>query len=178
MYNETLRLVAQLPQRRPTPALPGRLEQLFRQLAVGDGPVQELEDEIWHLWMQHPHRAASRALDRAADDIAGQRFDLAETRLHRLRRACPDFPEAWNKSATLYYVLERDEDSVQAIHRTLELEPRHFGALSALGEICLGCGDRDAAMLAFQAALRINPHLESARASLEALLQPSARNLH
>ncbi len=178
MFSETLRLVAHLPQRRPVPSLPGRLDQLFRHLAVGDCSVQALEDEIWHLWMQHPHRAASRALDRAADDIAGQRFDLAETRLHYLLRACPDFPEAWNKSATLYYLMERDEESVQAIHRTLELEPRHFGALSALGEICMGQGDRDAALLAFSAALRINPHLDGARASVERLLEDGTGSVH
>ncbi len=178
MYSETLRLVAHLPQRRPAHVLPGRLEQLFRHLAAGDAPGPDVEDEIWHLWMQHPHRAASLALDRAADDIAGQRFDLAETRLHHLLRACPDFPEAWNKSATLYYLMERDEESVQAIHRTLELEPRHFGALSALGEICMGRGDRDAALMAFSAALRINPHLESARASVEQLLRDGTSGVH
>lgn len=175
MYSETLSLVAHLPQRRPAPGLPGRLEQLFRHLAAG---ARDVEDEIWHLWMQHPHHAASRVLDRAADDIAAQRFDLAETRLHRLLRACPDFPEAWNKSATLYYVMERDHESVQAIHRTLELEPRHFGALSALGEICMGLGDRDAALLAFTAALRINPHLDSARASVAQLLEAGLDMAH
>jgi len=178
MYSETLRLVAHLPQRRPMASLPARLEQLFRRLAAGDAAAHELEDEIWHLWMQHPHRAASRALDLAADDIAGQRFDLAETRLHYLVRACPDFPEAWNKSATLYYLMERDEESVQAIHRTLELEPRHFGALSALGEICMGLGDRDAALLTFSTALRINPHLDSARASMEQLLEGGSGSVH
>jgi len=178
MYSETLRLVAHLPQRRPAATLPGRLEQLFRHLAAGDVLATDLEDEIWHLWMQHPHRAASQALDRAADDIAGQRFDLAETRLHYLLRACPDFPEAWNKSATLYYLMERDEESVQAIHRTLELEPRHFGALSALGEICMGRGDRDAALMAFSAALRINPHLDSARSSVAQLLGGGTDSVH
>ena len=178
MYSETLKLVAHLPQRRPAATLPMRLEQLFRHLAVGGHAVPALEDEIWHLWMQHPHRAASLALDRAADDIAGQRFDLAETRLHYLLRACPDFPEAWNKSATLYYLMERDEESVQAIHRTLELEPRHFGALSALGEICMGQGDRDAALLALITALRINPHLESARASVEQLRSAGTDSVH
>ncbi|MCC7548459.1 MAG: hypothetical protein IT532_11900 [Burkholderiales bacterium] len=178
MYSETLRLVAHLPQRRPAPTLPGRLHQLFRHLALEHAAANALEDEIWHLWMQHPHHAASRALDRAATDIAGQRFDLAETRLHYLLRACPDFPEAWNKSATLYYLMERDDESVLAIHRTLELEPRHFGALCALGEICIGGGDRDAALLAFSAALRINPHLDSARISVAHLLAGGKDSVH
>ncbi len=171
MYDATLSLVARLQERRPASMLPARLDQLFRWLGTSvpeqEGPVQEVEDEIWRLWMHHPHRRAAQALDRAASDIAGQRFDLAETRLEHLLRACPDFPEAWNKRATLYYLQERDEESVRAIRHTLELEPRHFGALCGLGEICLSRGDREAALFVFQAALRVNPHLEGARTTIE-----------
>jgi tetratricopeptide (TPR) repeat protein len=173
MYSETLKLVAHLSERRPAAGLPDRLHQLFRRLSAADAST-EVEDEIWYLWMQHPHRAASRALDRAADDIAGQRFDLAETRLHALCRACPAFSEAWHKTATLYYLLERDDESVAAIHRTLELEPRHFGALCALGEICMGRADPEAARMAFLAALRLNPHLHGARDTMTRLLADSA----
>ena len=126
----------------------------------------------------HPHRRAARALDRAASDIAAQRFDLAETRLQQLVRACPDFPEAWNKRATLYYMQERDEESVRDIHRTLVLEPRHFGALCGLGEICLSRGDFEAALFVFQAALRVNPHLDSARVKVEQLLPQRPGSVH
>jgi tetratricopeptide (TPR) repeat protein len=172
MYAETLKLVAHLAERRPAPVLPSRLDQLFRRLALPDCQADELEEEIWQLWMHHPHRRAALALDRAASDIAAQRFDLAETRLERLVRVCPDFPEAWNKRATLYYLQERDAESVRDIHRTLELEPRHFGALCGLGEICLGQGDVEAALFVFHAALRVNPHHDGARNTLEHLMRP------
>jgi tetratricopeptide (TPR) repeat protein len=178
MYAETLKLVAQLPARRPAAVLPHRLDQLFRHLALPDCESQGVEDEIWQLWMHHPHWRAAVALDRAASDIAAQRFDLAETRLERLLRACPDFPEAWNKRATLYYMLERDEESVRDIHRTLELEPRHFGALCGLAEILASHGERDAALFVFQAALRVNPHLDSARTSVEQLLVRDEGGVH
>jgi tetratricopeptide (TPR) repeat protein len=170
MYASTLKLVAQLPERRPAAMLPARLDQLFRCLAAPGCAAHDVEEAIWQLWMHHPHRRAAAALDRAATDIAGQRFDLAETRLARLVRACPDFPEAWNKRATLYYLLERDEESVRDLHRTLELEPRHFGALCGLAEIFASHGEREAAVFVFHAALRVNPHLDSARVSLEQLL--------
>jgi tetratricopeptide (TPR) repeat protein len=178
MYAETLKLVARLPERRPAPVLPARLDQLFRHLALPECDAQDVEEAIWQLWMHHPHRRAALALDRAASDIAAQRFDLAETRLQRLLRACPDFPEAWNKRATLYYLLERDEESVRDIHRTLELEPRHFGALCGLAEICASHGEREDALFVFQAALRVNPHLGSARTSVEQLLSEGAGGVH
>jgi tetratricopeptide (TPR) repeat protein len=170
MYAQTLKLVADLSHRQPAPALPSKLEQLFKHLAVGEGDAQDLEEQIWRLWMHYPHGEAARILDQACNDIAAQRYDIAETRLYRLLRACPDYAEAWNKRATLYYLQQRDEESVRAIHRTLELEPRHFGALCGLGEILLSEGEREDALFVFQAALRLHPHLEGARSAVEQIL--------
>ncbi len=161
MDHETLHLICGLGNRSPAPSLPGRLEQLFRALAAPWDDASAIEDMIWALWMYHPHRAAAQALERATADIAARRYDIAETRLALLLRSRPDFPEAWNKRATLYYLQERDEECLTDIRRTLELEPRHFGALCGFGEICLGRGDEEAALLAFRAALRLNPHLKS-----------------
>jgi tetratricopeptide (TPR) repeat protein len=163
MYSEALKLVSTLAVRRPAAVLPSRLDQLFQSLYAPDCDAQTLEDQIWQLWMHHPHRRAAQALERTAIDIAGRRFDVAETRLNRLLRACPDFSEAWNKRATLYYLQERDAESVHDIRRTLELEPRHFGALCGLAEIFRSCGEDGSALFVFQTALRINPHLAAAR---------------
>ena len=167
MYAATLNLVTQLSKRQPSPTLPVRLDHLFAYLnsSALDAPL--VEDEIWALWMHYPHHRAAEVLDKAATDIAHQRFDIAETRLAALLRSCPDYAEAWNKRATLYYLLGRDDESVHDIHRVLELEPRHFGALSGLGEICLAAGDEEAARLAFHAALRVNPHLEAVREEVD-----------
>jgi tetratricopeptide (TPR) repeat protein len=174
MFAATLNLVTQLGTRAPSPMLPSRLDQLFTYLNSTALDAAFVEDEIWELWMHNPHHRAAEVLDKAATDIAMQRFDIAETRLVSLLRRCPNYAEAWNKRATLYYLLGRDEESVHDIHRVLELEPRHFGALSGLGEICLARGDDLAARLAFQTALRLNPHLEAVREELDKLDTHSA----
>jgi len=161
-YAETLQLIARLPERRPYTALPDRLAPLFRRLAgvTTTAEAAFTEDFIWSLWMSHPNAAAERVLDLATSDIAARRFDIADTRLTRLLRTCPDFAEAWNKRATLYYLLGRDEECIADIRRALALEPRHFGALAEFGEICLAHGDTEAALFGFRAALRVNPHME------------------
>ena len=94
--------------------------------------------------------------------------------MERLLRSCPDYAEAWNKRATLYYLQQRDEESVRDIHRTLELEPRHFGALCGLGEILVSEGEYEDALFVFLAALRLNPHLEGARSTVEQILAGDA----
>ena len=173
MYVDTLRLVSSLGVRRPAVALPSRLDQLFQNLAAPSCDAEDVEEQIWRLWMHHPHRRAADALERTASEIAAQLNDIAETRLNHLLRACPDFAEAWNKRATLYYLQERDEECVRDIHRTLELEPRHFGALCGLAEILRTSGDTESALFVFNAALRVNPHLTAARSAIEELVAAS-----
>jgi len=170
-YARTLGLVAGLPGRRPAPTLPSRLDELFDKLLACPDPhaAERLEDAIWSAWMYHGHEAAEAALERAAADMAAGRFDIAETRLAILVRRRPDWAEAWNKQATLHYLRGRDDESVAAIHRALELEPRHFGALAALGEILRAQGALEPARLAFGGALRLHPLHPGVRRSLREL---------
>jgi len=170
-YAPTLALLARLPARRPAPWLPSRLGELFEKLALCPDPAaaERLEDEIWSAWMYHGHEEAEGALERAAGDIAAQRYDLAETRLAILVRRRPEWAEAWNKLATLHYLRGEDDASVAAIHRTLELEPRHFGALAGFGEVLSAQGAAEAARFAFAAALRLYPLHAGVRRSVSGL---------
>ena len=98
-------------------------------------------------------------------------FEVAERVLDDLVRDHPDWAEAWNKRATLYFILDRDGDSTADIVETLRLEPRHFGALSGFGQICLRRGDEAGALVAFEEAVRIHPGLDGARQAVEVLAQ-------
>jgi Flp pilus assembly protein TadD len=51
----------------------------------------------------------------------------------------------------------------------LSLEPRHFGALSGLGLIDMQLHREDAAIAAFEQALKLNPHMPEAKAHLDEL---------
>lgn len=165
-HGDILGLIAARRIRRPARPLPF-LDELFRRLA-GCEPAEAgaTEDLIWNVWMDHPHRAAAGALDLATRDIAARRYDIAETRLTLLLRRAPDFAEAWHKRATLYYLLQRDEECLHDICRTLELEPRHFAAMLHFAEILLGSGAPAEARFAFHAALTVHPHLARAREML------------
>ena len=158
-YAATLQLVSRLPARRPAASLHSRLEEYFERLPC----CPPVEDDIWRAWMHDGHEEAEMALDRAATDMAARRYDLAETRLALLVRRRPDWAEAWNKLATLYYLQQRDDECIGAVHRALEIEPRHFGALATLGEVLRALGEAEPARLAFGMALRRNPHLAAVR---------------
>jgi tetratricopeptide (TPR) repeat protein len=158
-----LGLIAARRARRPARDLPA-LAQLFRRLAgCASEEAVPTEDRIWSVWMHHPHRAAEEQLEAATRDIAARRYDIAETRLTRLLRSAPLFAEAWHKRAVLYYLLGRDAECLQDLARTLQLEPRHFGAMLHFAEIRLGAGAAPEARYAFAAALSLHPHLARAR---------------
>jgi tetratricopeptide (TPR) repeat protein len=171
MYAETLKLITTLAGRRPSPQLPRQLHALFQRLGESDtaGRV-ELEDEIWRLWMTYPVSVAAFDLERATRAMTAEDWGVADQILRGVVGSHPDYAEAWNKRATLYYIHGKDAESVHYIYRTLQLEPRHYGALCGFAEILLSRGDGDAALFVFEQALRINPHLDPARKAIDKLL--------
>ena len=105
--------------------------------------------------------------------VAARHFTEAQELLDDLVRTQPLWPEAWNKRATLLFLRGEEEASARDIRRTLQLEPRHFGALAGFAQICLRHGDAAAALIAVQAALRVHPHLTPMR-----ILEGELRRLH
>ncbi|HKY02801.1 MAG TPA: hypothetical protein VJM53_09645 [Burkholderiales bacterium] len=172
MYSETLKLIVTRAQRRPASCLPRELNPWFSQLAHTQysEAAETAEDKIWRLWMHYPQTRAAQDLERATRAIAAFDFPAAEGILNTLLARHPDYAEAWNKRATLYFIQMRDEESLQALHRTLQLEPRHFGAVCGFAEICLSHEYQDHALFAFEAALALNPHLDGIRARVNELL--------
>jgi Tfp pilus assembly protein PilF len=180
VFDETLKLVLALHERRPAPNLPRRLNALFERLgqAADASEASQVEDAIWGVWMSHPDPVVEERLELATRAIGDGDHAGAGKLLDQLVEEHPGYAEAWNKRATLYFRMGRDFDSVRDIRRTLELEPRHFGAVCGFGQICLRHGERTAALFAFDAALRINPHLGAVRAASEELAAEARGTAH
>jgi tetratricopeptide (TPR) repeat protein len=180
MYSETLKLVVAL-DRKPSGGQPARLHDLFRRLRTAENSAEaaETEDAIWTAWMKPARGRPADELERATRAIVASDLEFAERSLAALTWMCPEYAEAWNKRATLYYLQRRDDESVAAIRRTLELEPRHFGAICGFGQILLDRGNRTGAAFAFDAALRLNPHLGGeVRSTADELLREPLPRLH
>lgn len=178
--DEILKLIATWRERRPVGSRLSELDLLFAALAA-DPPaneVHEVEDRIWEIWTDHDDAAVVMRMNKAIAGIARRRIDDAERDLSGLVADFPEWAEAWNKRATLRFLAERDADSLADIRRTLELEPRHFGAISGFAQICLRQGRPDAAVFALQTALEINPFLHAARTALMAIQNGGSSTLH
>jgi tetratricopeptide (TPR) repeat protein len=83
----------------------------------------------------------------------------------------PDFSEAWNKRATVRFMIGNHDGSANDIAKVLQLEPRHFGALSGLGMIHMRAGNWESALKSYKAAFAIHPYLNNIETLIDDLSQ-------
>jgi tetratricopeptide (TPR) repeat protein len=138
------------------------LDFLFGALkaAPDENSAKHVEARIWALWLQTPSDTAALLMMRAKAAMDTQQMDTALKLLDAVVKLRPDYVEAWNRRATLYYLKDDYAHSLQDIEQVLVREPRHFGALAGLGMIMQDLGDDKRALDAFRKALAVNPHLD------------------
>jgi tetratricopeptide (TPR) repeat protein len=153
-----------------------RLDPLFERLRTTSSVSEAriIEQQIWQIWGESDDAAISKLMSAGIVAMVQQEYAVALDRFDRLVKQAPDFAEGWNKRATVYYLMGNFPASVSDIERTLELEPRHFGALSGLGLIYDAIEEPAAALRSFEAALTIDPHLDETRERVEELRQELA----
>lgn len=150
-----------------------RLEPLFDALGQAEtaAVARRIEAAIWEIWREIDDSSSARLMRQGSEAMAKRVFPIAILSFNRLIDRAPDFAEAWNRRATLHFLMGNDAASIADIEQTLALEPRHFGALSGLGLIMMRNRRPAAALRSFEAALALHPHLPAARAHIEALRQ-------
>ncbi len=155
------------------------LPELFSALESADSATEanRIEELIWQHWLEAPDDEAANAMDEITSAMAGGDLQVALRLCNELVESHPDYAEAWNKRATLHYVMGDNERSVADIQATIALEPRHFGAISGLGLIFLRDNNLDAALEAFEKVLDISPASAGARRSADRLRQELGREI-
>jgi tetratricopeptide (TPR) repeat protein len=148
-----------------------RLDGLFEQLqeTSSEAEANAAQRQIWQIWIEANDLMVNRLMRDGVRAMAAEQLPVALDYFNRLVTLAPDFAEAWNKRATVYYLMGDYRASVLDIERTLELEPRHFGALSGLGLIYDAIEEPAAALRSFEAAVAINPHLTGTQQRIDIL---------
>jgi tetratricopeptide (TPR) repeat protein len=141
-----------------------RLDSLFVDLREAETKeaAAPIEESIWKIWLLSGNSVVDAYLLRGLQAMGSGDNEAALAAFDKVVAALPDFAEGWNKRATVNYLLGRFDASVIDIQKTLELEPRHFGALSGLALINLALSREREALKAFEAALRVHPNLPGA----------------
>lgn len=145
------------------------INSLLQDLKNPDETVRNrATQELWRIWFQQKGVYGWELLQRSQVLLEAGEITQAEEVLTELINDQPDFAEAWNRRAVLYYTLRQYKKSLDDCQMVINLNPVHFGALHGLGLCNAAQGNYSTAIQAFRRALEIQPYsLENQKLILE-----------
>jgi tetratricopeptide (TPR) repeat protein len=149
------------------------LDTLFGALKVApdEASAKAIEDRIWAIWIVSGSDTCDLLMSRVKEATDAKDYDLAIKLLDGIIAIKPDYVEAWNRRATVFYLKQDYGHALADIREVLSREPRHFGALAGLGLILQDMGDDKHALEAFRGALAVDPHLQNLSDAVKTLTE-------
>ena len=140
-----------------------KLNQLFIELKVNQSnDAFIVEQEIWKLWSTHPTDMKLTArLEEGAQFVRTQQLSKAIEIFTEVIKLDQNWAEAWNKRATVFYMMGKFKQSQEDIDKVLALEARHFGALAGQGLVNIQLKNYEKAILSYQQVKEIYPSMQS-----------------
>ena len=149
-----------------------QIDDLFNQLKTANNyeESKKIESNIWELWTTHPSQNKLTAL--LADGsfyMSQNKLETAYETFTKTIKLDANWSEAWNKRATVLYLMGKYEQSQADIDKVLELEQRHFGALAGQGLVQTALNNYKKAIDSYIEAHKIHPNLKSPLIMIEKL---------
>lgn len=147
---------------------------LFNKLAsaTSETEARMVEFQIWEHWTaEAPSDEIRDKLTRGMEKR--REFDLAwaEDLFDEVVREAPEYAEGWNQRGFARFLRGNLEGSLSDLESAIELEPRHFGALSGMYHVLRLLNRQDAALRSLHKAVTIHPWLKE-RNDLPEKLRP------
>ncbi len=160
---------------QPEEQVGSRLDKLFGDLKRqrNEKAAERIAGNIWQEWFKSGSASVDLMMKWAGDAVEAKKYDVALDFLDQVIVLAPTYPEGWNRRATVHFMMQNFGKSMADIERTLELEPRHFGALSGMAEIMKTTGRKELALDAYQRVLDY-PMMRSAQNEVSELSEELA----
>jgi tetratricopeptide (TPR) repeat protein len=135
------------------------INSLLEELKNPDVIVREQATrKIWRIWFQQKGIYGLERIEHSQKLLDAGEITEAEAALTELIKDQPDFAEAWNRRAFLYYSIGNYRKSLSDCQKAVQLNSIHFGALHGMGLCYAALGEYGKAIQAFQRALEIQPY--------------------
>jgi tetratricopeptide (TPR) repeat protein len=140
-----------------------QLDGLFKELKTGEMVSNlTIEQKIWKIWSTHPKdENLTKLLQNGSDLVSKKKFFESIDIFTKVINFDPSWAEAWNKRATVFYLIGEFQKSQNDIDKVLELENRHFGALAGQGLVNIKLKNYEKAIESYKRALEIYPTMQS-----------------
>ena len=141
-----------------------QLNNLFNELKINSSSLSlEIEQKIWKIWSTHPNNnELTKMLEDGSKLVRENKLFESIDIFTKVINLDPKWAEAWNKRATVFYLVGEFQKSQNDINKVLELENRHFGALAGQGLVNIKLKNYEKAIKSYQRALEIYPNMQSA----------------
>ena len=140
------------------------LNSLFNQLerVNNSKSAKLLEEKIWLIWNKHPtSNKLTERLEFGTELMQYGDYNYALKVFDNIIVTDPQWSEAWNKRATVYFLMNQLTNSLDDIDKVLNIEPRHFGALSGQARIFIKLQKYEKAIKSIESALKFYPSFKS-----------------
>ena len=164
------------PAEKPAVKAENRLDELFSELKRerNEKAAERIASRIWEEWGHSGSASIDLMMVWSKNAMDSQRFDVALDFLDQVVTMKPAYAEGWNRRATVHFMMQDYAKSMADINHTLQIEPRHFGALSGMGQIMKNTGRQQLALEAWQRVLDIYPMMRSAQNEVATLSEELA----
>tara|TARA_B100000676_G_scaffold13190_1_gene11909 strand:+ start:626 stop:1174 length:549 start_codon:yes stop_codon:yes gene_type:complete len=142
-----------------------KLDELFNDLKNNDQYISnKIEQKIWKIWSTHPNNSELTTMLNAGSEFVNNNQLLEAIEIFtKVIELDPSWPEAWNKRATVFYMVGEFEKSQKDIDEVLKLENRHFGALAGQGLVNIKLENYDKAIKSYENVIEIYPSMNSSK---------------
>ena len=139
------------------------LDKLFNELKKDNSTLAfEIEQKIWKIWSTHPKKnQLTVMLNKGSELVKNNQLKQAVNVFTKVIELDPYWAEAWNKRATVFYLLGEFQKSQDDIDKVLKLEKRHFGALAGQGLVNIQLKNYEKAIMSYEKAQKIYPSMKS-----------------
>jgi tetratricopeptide (TPR) repeat protein len=165
------------PPAKPAVAMPeSRLDTLFGELKRerNERAAERIAARIFEEWNRSGSASVDLMMQWSQKAMQAEKFDVALDFLDQVVTLSPTYAEGWNRRATVHFMMRSFGKSMADIDRTLQLEPRHFGALAGLAQIMKERGSKELALNAYQRVLDIYPMMRNAQNEVATLSEELA----
>ena len=147
------------------------LNRLFNELKIKDQSSSfKIEQKIWKIWSTHPNNdELTSMLSVGSDFVNNNQYPKAVEIFTKVIELDPSWAEAWNKRATVLYMMGEFEKSQNDIDEVLKLEKRHFGALAGQGLVNIKLENYEKAIMSYEEAMKIYPSMNSPKIMIKEL---------
>jgi len=147
------------------------LDQLFVQLQAAKDAyvIRRTQQQIQDLWMNSGNDQLDTLMAQGLRTMYAKSYTEAIHIFTQVTEQHPTYVEGWNQRATVYFLKGNYAASLQDIQHTLQLEPRHFGALSGQASIYMMQGKKEQALGAYQKLNQLIPQLTVVQEQIEVL---------